>query len=75
MKLPKDVPILKNWVWDNVWKIYWGFIYNDPKKRFPDGTWIHTSSIPDEKYRNKKRGGCYIQTLNTKYYLGKKRTK
>lgn len=75
MTIPKDIPRLEDWVYDGFWKVYWGYIYNDVKGRFVDGTWIHTSSIPSEKHRNKKRGGCCIQTLNNKYYLGKKRKK
>lgn len=73
MRYPKNIPILKRWYYDPLFNVYWGFIYNDVKKRFRDGTWIHTSSIPDKKDRDKKRGGVYIKTLNTTYILGPKR--
>jgi len=64
--------VLHNWVWDDIHGVYWGHVFNDRKGRFREGTWIHTSHVR-EGYRNKKRGGCHIYTLNSVYRLGRKK--
>ena len=59
-------PILKNWFRQWTWLV--GQIYNDPKRRFPDGTLIHTSTV---RWINEEAG--LAQTLNTLYLLRDKR--
>jgi hypothetical protein len=44
-----------------------GQIYNDPKRRWPNGTWIHTSRV----VWIKEEAGL-AQTLNTLYLLRNK---
>jgi len=60
---------LDNWVYDHHYQIVWGNINDDIHGRFPDGKYIHTSSItsPDGDI---KEGGV-IATLNSHYLLGK----
>lgn len=55
---------LEGWVKDDHYNIIWGFVYDDVHKRFRDGTWIHTSSIVEQK-----KGS--VKTLNSLYKLGK----
>jgi hypothetical protein len=55
-------PILKQW--RRYGTSLQGFIYNDPRKRFPDGTWIMTSTV---QWINEEAG--LAQTLNTLYLL------
>jgi len=63
---PPPGPILKNWFRQWTWLV--GQIYNDPKRRFPDGTLIHTSTV---RWINEEAG--LAQTLNTLYLLRDKR--
>jgi hypothetical protein len=58
-------PILKNWFRQSSWLV--GRIYNDPKRRFPDGTLVHTSTV---RWINEEAG--LAQTLNTLYLLRNK---
>lgn len=49
-----------------------GHIYNDKKKRWPDGTPIYTSTVtgivdPKLKFRKGDEMDAIYQTLNTKY--------
>lgn len=60
---------LENWVWDGVHSVIWGFIYDDEKGRFRDGTWIHTSLIDRTKFKELKSGNV-VKTLNSSYLLG-----
>lgn len=68
---------LENWRLDGFgFDIIWGEIYDDSKGRFPDGTTIHTSSIPGYKEKAKKfKKGDRVQTLNSVYLLGNKKRK
>lgn len=58
---------LESWIYDSQRKIFWGYIYDDVRKRFRDGTYIHTSFCPSPQ----ARGGDTISTLNSTYLLGK----
>lgn len=64
---------LENWAWDDVHPVIWGFIYDDERKRFRDGTWIHTSII-DSLDPKDLRSGAVVKTLNSLYLLGKPST-
>jgi hypothetical protein len=55
-------PILKRW--RRYGPCLRGFIYNDPPKRFPDGTLITTSTV---QWINEEAG--LAQTRNTLYLL------
>lgn len=46
--------------------IYWGDVYGDNKKRFPDGKRIHTSLVNGEV---DVKGGRLIFTMNSVYFL------
>jgi hypothetical protein len=59
-------PILKNWF--RVWTWIEGNIYNDPLRRWPDGTYIHTSHV---RWINEEVG--LAQTMHTLYLLRDKR--
>jgi len=61
---------LENWAWDDVHPVIWGFIYDDERGRFRDGTWIHTSLINKKKFKELKAGDT-VETLNSSYLLGK----
>lgn len=59
--------LLKNWVikrTNNGSVIIYGIIYNDIKKRFPDGTEIHTSKVLKADFVN-----GVIETRNSVYHL------
>lgn len=59
---------LKNVTLDPIYKIVWGNIYGDIHGRWPDGTRIHTSSIP--KFSEIVEGKTeIIKTLNSTYRL------
>jgi len=60
---------LEGWVWDDRHLVIWGFIFGDTRKRFSDGTWIHTSLI-EKKFKDATEGDV-VETLNSKYLLGK----
>lgn len=60
---------LENWVYDPIHKCIWGYVYRDTKGRFVDGTWIHTSSIPNAN-PSEYVEGFVVQTRNTQYLLG-----
>jgi hypothetical protein len=62
---------LRNWKWDKNHSIIWGHVYNDARKRFPDGTWIHTSWIDKAQFANVKEGDT-VKTLNSEYLLRNK---
>lgn len=49
-------------------RVYWGHIYSDGKKRWPDGTDIRTSLVEKEFEVDGRR---YIKTMNTIYKVGK----
>jgi len=62
---------LESWHIDNIFpNIIWGFIYGDAKRRWKDGTRIHTSYIvtPTEEWIE----GAEIKTQNSVYLLGKR---
>lgn len=46
--------------------LYWGHIFNDVKKRWPDGYLIHTSYVVKEEHDVE---GITIHTLNSTYRL------
>jgi hypothetical protein len=47
--------------------IIYGYIYNDIKKRFEDGTYIHTSKVLKADFVN-----GVVETRNSVYHLEKK---
>ena len=53
---------LRSAVYDEIYGVYLGFIYNDKKGRLRDGTRTHTSSVGPELDANN-----LIRTLNTTY--------
>ena len=62
-----ETNILKNWTITLVNKkdvIINGFIYNDIKKRFEDGTHIHTSKVLKADFVN-----GVVETRNSIYHL------
>lgn len=69
---PEVTGYLENWVYDDLWNVVWGEIFQDSKGRFPDGTWIHTSNIPSGRHRDYKEGD-HVRTLNSLYILGEQR--
>ena len=60
---------LEDWVIDPVFDIVWGHCYDDSKGRFRDGTYIHTSSVPDLRKKALQKGDL-VKTLNSTYLLG-----
>lgn len=54
-------PLLKNW--SPYGTSACGDIYHDPQGRFPDGTFVITSTVVE-------RGDGWLQTKNTRYLLG-----
>lgn len=61
---------LENWYKDSLYNILWGNIYNDPAKRWAEGTRIHTSSIKGLHKMELKEGDT-VTTRNSVYKLGK----
>lgn len=57
---------LKNWQVKSLyrWIYVVGYIYNDEKGRFEDGTLITTSAVKRIDFENK-----VVETLNSTYYL------
>lgn len=53
--------------------IIWGNLFDDVRKRWHDGQWIHTSLITSHPNHDFKEGDI-VTTLNSKYLLGKKGT-
>jgi hypothetical protein len=69
---------LENWIYDPLWNVVWGNVYDDARKRFRDGEWIHTSDIPVTRVGRTGdvlKEGDIIKTLNSKYLLGKPQEK
>jgi len=60
---------LEGWIYDADYNVLWGFIYDDTRKRFRDGEYIHTSGIPRGK-RIEFKEGMIVDTLNSSYLLG-----
>jgi hypothetical protein len=60
---------LEYWWYDEINHVFWGYLYDDIRKRWWDGVHIHTSCChnPDAKE------GDVIKTLNSTYLLGKAR--
>lgn len=50
--------------WDPNFRIVWGFIYDDERGRFGNGTWIHTSLIETTPKGERPE---FIDTLNSRY--------
>lgn len=67
----KPTARLENWEWDGRHNVIWGSIYDDVRKRWPEGTRIHTSYIADEDADGFLMEGEVIKTLNSTYLLGK----
>lgn len=63
---------LENWVKDDTHSVIWGFVYEDSKGRFRDGTWIHTSYIDADLFISAKEDDV-VKTLNSSYLLGKQK--
>lgn len=65
---------INNWILSPLCKNIEGFIADDAKGRWKDGTFFHTSSIPNltiSEYLNLKEGDI-VKTLNSVYLLGRK---
>jgi len=62
---------LENWKADPVFGCIWGDIYDDVYERWVDGTYIHTSHVPNMRYTDLEEGDI-IETLNSKYLLGER---
>lgn len=61
--------VLKNMVaLPVVGAVLWGEIYDDKGERFPDGTFIHTSTVM-EIFRDVNTSITYIKTRNSIYKL------
>lgn len=60
---------LEGWRIDPTYSIIWGYIYDDERKRFPDGALIHTSYIDNLRNSNLSKGDV-VTTLNSTYLLG-----
>lgn len=58
---------LEGWSYDPMYRVYWGYIYEDIHGRFVDGTRIHTSSTTQKDGKE----GDLIVTRNSTYLLGK----
>lgn len=61
---------IENWSYHKDINVIWGEIHGDQKKRWPDGTLIHTSNIPGGRDRSFSEGDV-VETLNSKYRLGR----
>ena len=64
---------LENWMVDPLFKdhpetILWGHVFDDVRKRFVDGEWIHTSGTANRDFKE----GDIVQTRNSVYILGRK---
>lgn len=60
---------LDHWLFDNTMSVMWGNIKGDVHGRWPDGTWVRTSYIPNSK-GIEFRTGDLVTTLNSVYKLG-----
>lgn len=60
--------VLKEPHWDNLRNVYWGYIYNDVRGRFTDGTLVRTSLVIKID-RDKDGKPVYCDTLNSRYKL------
>lgn len=72
MPRPEITGRLENWSYDEFYNVIWGEIHNDARKRFADGTKIHTSSIPGGRDLLYQKGSI-VKTLNSQYELGNPR--
>ncbi len=68
MKIPNEhkLNLIKNWTikrWSSS-VVICGYIYNDTSRRFPDGTYIHTSKVEFIDFRN-----GVVKTKNSLYAL------
>lgn len=61
---------LEGWYRASDNNVLWGFIYDDVRKRWEDGTNIHTSYIKDLASMELQEGDK-VYTLNSTYLLGK----
>ena len=62
----KATASIDNWSYDPVFNVIWGYIKGDVKKRFSDGTYIHTSNLMTSGPFFK---GKVVRTLNSFYIL------
>ena len=62
---------LEYWIYDERNNIFWGDLYGDVHNRWRDGQDIHTSTVTTPEAPLSKEGDV-IETLNSKYLLGKK---
>jgi len=67
---------LENWWYDELNHVLWGHIFDDVRKRWPNGTRIHTSTLSLPKDRCKEEdflNSLYqVQTRNSIYKLGRR---
>lgn len=51
--------------------ILYGYIFEDIRRRWADGQWIHTSMIDSKQFPiDKLSKGAVVNTLNSRYKLG-----
>lgn len=68
-------PILDDWVLNKKHNTIVGYIYNDTAGRWSDGTLIETSRLrPMAQQISSPRENGTIETLNTTYYLGTRKS-
>ena len=60
---------LEGWWYDKANHVIWGYMYNDARKRFSDGAYIHTSNLRLPK-TTVFYEGMEVPTLNSTYLLG-----
>lgn len=71
LDLPTLTGRLEKWSIDDHYPMIWGQIYGDNRKRWPDGTMIHTSAIPNLSKLSLLPGDL-VDTLNSTYLLGER---
>lgn len=65
---------LENWRYDVMNHVIWGNLVGDIRKRWPEGSYIHTSNLRISKADAKQLAdGDTVNTLNSTYVLGSKK--
>jgi len=49
--------------------VIWGYLHNDPNRRFMEGAFVYTSLVFDQIIEE----GVVVQTTNSRYLMGKQR--
>jgi hypothetical protein len=61
--------IIMDAAYDSINEVIWGYIYNDSKKRFAQGEYVHTSYLPIPLGQDEALEEKVYSTLNSKYYV------